>query len=451
MTPLEIGRSRGTAARLGGVVRKLLLAREVGFAAVQSVLLQLLTVCANLTTGVAMARMLGPQGRGIYASAISWPSMLGLVAMAGLGQALVVGIRRKPELAPAAAAVSAAYALVSASLLAAAAYVLLPTLLGPAHAGALDIARLTLILTYWVASGALLQAIFASRGEFTLANLAVFLPHLIHAVFVCAFALAGRLTVQSAIGCLVFGNAAAQLVLAPMVLKHVWGPLRQVRAAGAALWSYGHRALGADLLAICSDWSDRLLLIVLLAPRELGLYVVAYGFSRVVAVATPTNGLLLSAMAASDRATAKQMHDLSLRFCLAALAGGTLFAWIMSEPLIRIFYGQGFLPAAMMFRILVLQATLAKVSGVTAVLYMVCDRPGLNSFISVCGVAVSAVLMVALTPIYGPTGAAAGLLTGTVVRLALLWIGLVTHLRVSLPRLRPSLLDLQAARTMFRP
>jgi O-antigen/teichoic acid export membrane protein len=257
--------------------------------------------------------------------------------------------------------------------------------------------------------------------------------------------------VATAIGCMVCANAASQILLAPRILKDAFGPLRHIRAAGAALWNYGHRAVVADLLTICSDWSDRLLLIALLAPHALGLYVVAYGFSRVVAVATPTNGLLLSAMAAADRPKAKQMHDLSLRFCLAALASASIVAWVLSEPLIRVFYGAGFLPAAATFRILVLQATVARLSGVTSVLYMVSDRPGLNSLFSVCSVTVSSVLMLVLTPIYGAPGAAAGLLTGALIRLALLWIGMVTHLRVPLPQLRPSLLDLQAARMMFRP
>jgi O-antigen/teichoic acid export membrane protein len=99
----------------------------------------------------------------------------------------------------------------------------------------------------------------------------------------------------------------------------------------------------------------------------------------------------------------------------------------------------------------VLQATVARVAGVTSVLYMVCDRPGLNSLFSVCSVAVSVVLMLVLTPIYGAQGAAAGLLAGALIRLALLWTGLVTHLGLTLPQLRPSLLDVQAARMMFRP
>jgi O-antigen/teichoic acid export membrane protein len=451
MTPLELGPRRLSAAHIGALLRKVVIAREPGFAAIQSVVLQLLTVGANLTTGVAMARLLGPHGRGVYAAATSWPSMLGVVAVAGVGQAMLVGIRRKPERTPATAAWGSAVAVVCASVLAAAAWFFLPSLLGRGQSGALNIARTTLLLTYLVTSNAVFQSVFAGRGQFTLANLATYLPHLINAVAILTFALAGRLTVVTAIGCLAFSIGAAQLLLLPPLLGEVCGPLRDVRAAGAAVWSFAHRAAAADLIAASSEWSDRLLLIALLAPRELGFYVVAYGFSRVVAVATPTTGLMVSAMAASDRTTAKQLHDLALRFCIAVLVAAAIVAFSLSEPLIRIFYGEGFLPAAATADILVLQAVAFRVATVTSAFYMVCDRPGLNSAISVSSVVVSTALMVALTPAYGPPGAAIGLLAGTVVRLALLWIGLVTHLRVALPRLRPSLLDLQAARTIFRP
>jgi len=376
--------------------------------------------------------------------------MLGLVAVAGVGQAMLVGIRRRPNLAPTTVAWGSAVTLAGATVLAVAAYFCLPGLLGHGQSGALNLARTTLLLTYLVTSNAVFQSVFAGRGKFLLANLATYLPHLINAVAICTFVVTARLTVQTAIGCLAFSIGAAQLLLLPMLLSDVRGPLRNVRAAGAALWNFAHRAAAADLLATCSDWSDRVILIALLPTKELGLYVVAYGFSRVVAVATPTTGLMVSAMAASDRTTAKQLHDLALRFCIVVLACSSIVALTLSEQLLRVFYGEGFVPAATTADILVLQAVAFRTATVTSAFYMVCDRPGLNSVISVSSVGVSVVLMVVLTPIYGPPGAAFGLLAGTVVRLALLWIGLVTHLDVALPRLRPTVLDLQAARTIFR-
>jgi O-antigen/teichoic acid export membrane protein len=459
MTSPNVERPRPFSASANGValawirptIGRILLAREPGFAAIQSVVLQLLTVGANLVTGVTTARLLGAEGRGVYAAATSWPSLLGLVAVAGVVEAVLMEIRRRPQWTAATVAWALAAAMVGATLLAGIAYLCMPALLGQRHAGAVQLARAALLITHIVATGAIYRYVFAGRGKFLLSNLGNFLPHLMHACAICAFALAGRLSVATAVASLGMGVIGSQIVLLPFLLREARGSLAGMAAPGAVLLRFAARAAPADLLALCCDWADRLLLIVLLDPRELGLYVVAYGFSRVVAVATPTNGLLLSAMARTDLSEAKQLHDLSLRFCIAALAIGTAVTCAASEPLIRLFYGDAFLPAAAAFKILALQAAGARVAGVTAQLYLACNRPGLNSVFSLVNVLISAALMVVLTPTYGAVGAAFGLLAGTLARLALMWMGVTFHLRFAPPRLWPSLADVEAARVMFRP
>jgi O-antigen/teichoic acid export membrane protein len=429
---------------------RFLLARDPSFAAVQSVVLQLLTVGANLVTGVITARLLGAEGRGVYAAATSWATMLGAVAVAGSTDAILVQIRKKQVWTPAAVVSGSAIALLCTILVTSLAYVAMPTLLGERHVQAVAVARWALALTYVIASGAIYRYVFSGRGKFLLANLAAFLPHVIHACAISVLALTGRLTVATAVAGLGLGVIGSQIVLLPFFLREVCGPFRAAREAGAAVLRFTLRAAPADLMAICCDWADRLLLILLLAPRELGYYVVAYGFSRVVAVATPTNGLLLSVMTRSDTSEAKRMHDVSLRFCIAVLLFATLVTFAASEPLIRLFYGEALLPAAAIFKVLAFQAAAARVSGVTSQLYLACNRPGLNSLYALVNVVISAVLMIVLTPIYGAVGAAFGLLVGTLARSALLWMGLPLHLRLAPPRLWPSLDDVEAARVMFR-
>jgi O-antigen/teichoic acid export membrane protein len=431
--------------------RRLVLARDPGSAAIQSVLLQLVTVGANLITGVVTARLLGPEGRGLYAAAISWPTMLGGFAVAGIVDAVLVEIRRRPQWTLATVAWAGAAAMACATLITAIAYVGMPLLLGPRNAHALPIARAALLLTHAIAAGAIWRHVFAGRGQFLLANLAAFLPHVIHAVAICGLALAGRLTVATAIAGLGVGVIGAQLVFLPVILREVRGPWAGVRATGPAVLKFALRAGPADLLDVLADWSDRLLLILLLAPRELGLYAVAYGFSRTVAIITPTNGLLLSAMTRGGLSEAKQLHDLSQRLCIAALSASTAVAFVASGPLIRFFYGEGFIAAIATFKILVLQAAASRIGGITAQFYFACNRPGLLSGFCMINVVVSAALMFLLTPIYGGSGAAVGLLAGTLARLALLWAGMSLHLGFGPPRLWPGRDDLQAVRVMFRP
>src|SRR6185312_9511281 len=128
MSGVEAGRSSGAGgsraqAWVRPLARKFLLARDPGSAAIQSVVLQLLTVAANLVTGVVTARLLGVEGRGVYAAATTWPTVLGSVAVAGAMDAVLVFIRRRPEQTLVIVAWASAAMLVCATLVATIAYV----------------------------------------------------------------------------------------------------------------------------------------------------------------------------------------------------------------------------------------------------------------------------------------------------------------------------------------
>lgn len=444
------GRGAGRLRFGGWIFRRLLSADQVGFAAVQSVLLQLLAVSANLCTGVITARLLGATGRGLYAAAITWPSLLGMIATAGAGSAVLVYLRRRPEASAAVAAWGGAVGLGLSTLLAALVFVAMPYLLGEHQQAALQTARAALVFAHITALGVLFRCVFAGRGRFLLSNLAGVLPHVLHAVAACAFALAGALTVQTAVASPIIGAAMSLVLLCPFLIREIKGRLAGLREFSAALQGFAWRAAPADLLSLSGGWVDRLLLIPLLTPGELGLYVVAYGFSRVVTLATPASGILLSAMSDGEPATAKKLHDMALRFSIVSLSITVLVVYQFDAWLIGTFYGSQFLATLLCFKILVLQAAGSRIAGVTTQLYLASDRPALNSCVGVVDVAVSATLVVVLAPIYGAPGAAAALLTGTGLRLGLLWLGLLTHLRLPFPRLWPGYEDVRAVRALFK-
>jgi O-antigen/teichoic acid export membrane protein len=423
----------------------------VGFAAVQSVLLQLLTTAANLLTGVITARALGASGRGLYAASTTWPAVLGMVAVAGSSTAVLVQLRRQPQTATASVALGGLVALALSTLLVAIAFFFMPLLLGEHYRAAMHTASAGLVLTHLVALGAVSRQVFAGRGKFLLSNLAGFLPHLFHAIAILAFLVAGALTVETAVVALILGSAGSLVVLAPFLIREARGPLVAVRRVGAELWDFGRRAAPADLLAICAGWSDRLLLILLLTPEQLGLYAVAFSFSRVVTVVTPATGIMLSAMAEGGLHQAKRLHDVALRFSLVLLSLLLVVVFLLDSRLVRLVYGAQFLPAVGVFKILVVQAVAARLAAVSAQFYLASNRPALNSWFSLLDVVVSAGAMLLFAPAYGAHGAALGLLAGTAVRLGLLWTGLVVHLRLPFPRLWLTFADFRAAGTLFKP
>jgi O-antigen/teichoic acid export membrane protein len=416
----------------------------------QSILLQLLTIAANLCTGVLTARMLGVSGRGLYAAATTWPSVLGMVAVAGIANGVLVQLRRRPETKAAVIVWGGLVALTLSTLLAAIAWFWLPHLLGEHYQAALHTAAAALVLIHLVALGALTRQVFAGRGRFLLSNLAGFLPHLLHALAISAFALAGALTVETAVAGLVLGCAGAQLLLLPFLIREMKGPLVRIRRAGIELWDFARRAAPADLLALFASWTDRILLILLLPADQLGLYAVAFGFSRAVTVVTPATGIMLSAMAHGSAEEAKRLHDMALRLSIAGVSVLVFLVYLMDRQLLRLVYGAEFEAALGIFRILVLQAVASRIAAVTSQLYLASNRPGLNSWFCLLDVAVSVGLMLALVPFYGAQGAAWALLAGTALRLGLLWSGVLFHLRLPLPRLWLTFADVREIRTLFR-
>jgi hypothetical protein len=67
------------------------------FAMFQTMGTQGLILCANLGTGVIMARLLGPHGQGEFAAVSIWPQLLAMMATAGLNGAIVFACAQRAE------------------------------------------------------------------------------------------------------------------------------------------------------------------------------------------------------------------------------------------------------------------------------------------------------------------------------------------------------------------
>ena len=416
-------------------LQKLISADRLGYAALQSILLQAAGVLLNFVTGVITARALGAEGRGVYAAATAWATLLSSAAVVGLSDAVLLHVRNRPDHSRAYFLCAALAALVLATVMSAAAFVFMPVLLGRHGAAALDLARATLILAHFTAVAMIMRQVFAGQGRYLVANLAAFMPFAMHAVLLTACLLLGRLDVTTAIISVVAGTVLALLALVPALLQELRGPLSEMRQAWSSLLSFARRAALADLFALGTAWADRLILIPLLPAAQLGIYVVAANLSRILIIFTPATGILLSAMSGQGRERSAHLHQLALRLTIASYIPLVAATFLVDRLVMTVFYGPEFLAAVTAFRILVVEAVLNRIATVTSQLYLSLGRPTLNSAIRGLELALVLCLMVILAPRYGSTGAALGLLAGTVLRLTLLWGGLITHLRLPFPRL----------------
>lgn len=436
-------------SRLLRFARNLGSGERLGFAALQSVLAQGLVVGLNLLTGVITARVLGPDGRGAYAAISLWPTVLGMAAVAGIADATLIQLRRNARPPLASALVGMAAAAVASTVLAAAAWAAMPILLGQDKERLLMTARYALVFTYVTALGALFRHMFAGLGAFRMANLATLLPHLLHAILLLALLASGRLTVLSTLASAITAGAVSIAILSPSLWARLRGRLGDMRGAWKAMRDFSARAAWSDLLGLMTTWSHRVVLIPMLSARDLGLYIVAYGFSRVLTIATPSAGLVLSALSEGSARAAKPIHDLTLRISIASLTLVVLVSEWMASYLLVFFYGAEFSQAVQIVRLLILQSALNRLASITAQLYSAGDRPGFNSSCRCLEVVVSIGLMIILTPEYGGVGAAWAVLAGTTLRLVVSWVGIVQYLRLPFPRLWLNRQDMRAARALF--
>lgn len=406
------------------------------FALFQSLGTQVLITGINVLTGVVTARMLGPEGRGAFAATTTWPQFFAMVAIAGLNSALVFRMRKSPQSAGSAAGTALLLAALASCAAIAAGVALLPILMAHYPAAIIAFAQICLASVLVNSLQMIIKQAFAGIGEFRQYNLANLLPQLLYLVALLLIASTGSLSVHGAVLALLGGGIVALLLTVPkfvrMVRPRVTGGLGELRQ----LTSYSTRASLTDLVYALSSFADRLILIPFLPVAELGLYAVAFSFSRVVQLAQPAIlSVIFSNMSGRSHPEGKRLHDQACRFLLAALVGGCALLWLLGERLLALTYGAEFGAANTLFRLLVVEAALGVLSQVTVQLFLSCDRPGLVSTIQVSVLGLSVGLLLLLVPAYGAQGAGVALVITGAIRWLLL-LGCVKFvLRLPLPRL----------------
>ena len=174
-----------TSANSSAVLRlgtSLLQGKRPLFAMLQAVGTQGFIAAINILTGVITARMLGPEGRGIYTAVTTWPQLLATLAFAGLNSAVVFRMRKAPDSAGRVSAgallLGSAQCLVAITIGAA----LLPLFMGNYSTATTMFARLCLASALVNSTYMLMKQSFAGIGAFKSFNFANLWPQLLYLV-----------------------------------------------------------------------------------------------------------------------------------------------------------------------------------------------------------------------------------------------------------------------------
>jgi len=326
--------------------------RQVGLAAFAgtfgtSIVVQGFTVLQ----GVIVARLLGPVGRGEYATVILWPSVFAAIGIFGTNIALARAAAKIDRLDPVcrtAIVLAGATSLISATLC----YCCIPYLLPDAEAHLLRLARLFVPFIILNHLGSNLQAVDQGAGNFARFNLTRALLYPVYVAFLIAMWVYDvRQVAWAAVGLLV-ANATVVVVRLILALRDMplRGPLYSPRETLRESVRFG--LVGAAMPLYLH--ADKAILLWLLGAENLGLYVVALSASAAIGSITNSAGMVSFTMAA-QAGPGDGFERIARTFRVSALLwlvfGGILA--VAMPLLLPLVYGREFAPAVNPARLLI--------------------------------------------------------------------------------------------------
>ena len=337
----------------GQMLRRVFNARGGGLGMLQTVLAQGGIVAVNVVTGVIIARLLGPVGRGEYAAASMWFLLPSQLATVGLQSALIYRMRHDPEQS---ASISSAGLIIGFGLFVPSAGLCLALLPGLMHiydAAIVTLARVGVVaasLNIWMLLAR--QSLLGTRDVhlFNISSAGSPTAYLFALLLVLPFR---TIDPATALSCQV---AATVALLVPtlwwVVRRWRWREVRPFAQFGA-LMRYSWRAAGIDLVTVFYWNIDRLILVGLIAPAEFGLYAVATSFARLTGVLQAGFSSVMLADLAHKPAREIEIYvHRTFRLLFWLLAAACIAGWLLGETLLRLIYGNDFAPAVPVFRVL---------------------------------------------------------------------------------------------------
>lgn len=406
-----------------------------------SVLTGLIGQVNLLASGVLAARMLGPENRGHLALLILIPLALSFVGSLGLPLATTYFIARTPANARATIhSVLRMAGLQAVVLLAVHAAVLVVL-----YRNAADDVRLAALFSLGVVPAAIMHhygvAILQGRRRFTAVNVCRLLPSVLWVVAVVSVFTAGGDDLAM-LGLLwTAGYLVAGVVGLGTALRRLPAADSSAEAPGlATMTRFGTRAFLGSASPVEMFSVDQAVVGLFVSPAALGLYVVATAFTNLPRFLAQSIGLVAypTIAALPDR---RAMRTSLWRFFLVTLAlsaASVVALEILVGTLVPFFYGDEFLGAVPLTRILLVAAVFIACRRVLADGARGCGRPVLGSVAEAASWLSLLVLLPVLVPLLGANGVALAVVASSATSFLLLAVGLAMSPDRAGPRSHPA-------------
>jgi O-antigen/teichoic acid export membrane protein len=331
----------------------------------------------NALTGILLARSLGPVGRGELAAILLWPSLL--AAVGSLGVAEAVTYETATGSSPVRAVVGSGLAVAALQSLALVGIgVVVASTVHRGHDARivrstyLFLAYIPLNLVSIYAMGVLngLKRFFAYHA-LRLVVIAVVASGLL------LLAVNRALTVHAAVVTYLIANAVTGAAAILALRRHGALSLGYSHETIRRLLGFGLRSHTTNVASLLNEQLDQLVISIFLAPAKLGLYVIAVTLTSATTIIGSATSMVVLPVVASLRDPAERVAA-ATRYVGLVLFGAACAALPMvafTPLLIRVLFGEKFLGAAGVARVLLLAAILLSTNRVIGAVLKGVGRP----------------------------------------------------------------------------
>lgn len=373
-----------------------------------SLLSQVLATAAGLLGGIALARSLGPELRGEFAIIILWPTMLSIAGELGLSFAFAYYAGQERANMGALWNGALLVSLVVGGFFALAGAWAVPTLIPGLSEGTVAGLQLTFAAIPFMNGAGYQSYLLLGAGHLSASNLIRLYLALSYSLGIVLMAALGMASLQNLSILFLISQASGCGVATLLVVRHLRPQWDFQPRLFPGLLRYGMKAYFSSIAGQANLRLDQLVMTSLVAPVQLGYYVVAVAIGSTV---TP----LFSALAitvlprtiqAGNRLAggrqAVRYFQLGLAFGLPVIAMGILaIPWAIEK-----FFGAAYLPAAAPAQLLMVASLFQGQNAVMGNGLRGLGHPGKSTFAEGVGLLVTMFLLVALLPVFGIMGAA---------------------------------------------
>ena len=409
----------------------------------------------GMVTGIMLARLLGPVGRGEFAVIQLWGSFFATLALMGLSESVLYFSAQDPGNAKQYWISGSFFALVTGLPVLLIGYFVLPWLLQTQSQEIIGITR-------WYRAGLFVlfsigwMPLMALQGlkRFPQWNALRTLPYLGWvSVLLMGFVLHGVTPRFLALGYLI-ANGLTVIVTIVLTLPMVPGP----RALNLRLWPSMAR-YGAPLMLARIPQSlvqkgrlSQLVVAAVLAPKALGLFAVAVAWANITAIVPNVIGQVLFPRVAATHGTEARILETArgIRLGVLLLVGLCTLLALAAPPAIPLLFGEAFRSAVPAAVLVVLAGGTSGVRMITGNALQGWGQPKEVLVAQLVGIAANVLLLVPLIR-FGIVGAAIAILIGEIIAVTLLLMRLskLTQTPVSIFMI-PTMSDIRSIIGSFR-